>query len=264
MATKTKKAAEKKSAATAIVQVPAPGVAGVGFNPFADAETLATVASPKKSSSKNRDEVEIDGLDKLAAFKVLEKVLESEASLVEAAVRSEVVEKYIEGMMESGRKPDSFLGTGDTSSASCEIRRRGSNMPLDDDTVKSLTAKGIPVDKKVKVPQRYVLNPEASQDALVKLAALVKKDPELSNIIKIQPEEYSFVTNEATIEMLAKSQDRQLISDMVERVATFAVGKFKIDGAEIEQKSDGAKSVTPAAKAQAIAILQKMGVLPKK
>jgi hypothetical protein len=237
------------------------------FNPFASAPKVAPVSTPAKKGAKAREEVEIDGMDKLAAFKVLEKTLENEAGLIEQAVRDEVIEEYVSSMVETGKKPDSFVGIGDISSASCEIRRRGSNMPISPETAQALTERGIPVDKKVRVPERLVLNPEMSQEHLIRLAELVKKDPVLSKetVVMAQAEEFSYVTSESTLDMLAKTKDAGLIRQFLSQLATFAVGKFKIEGVEIESSEKNAegekiKSVTPAAKAKAIEILKKMGI----
>lgn len=261
-----------KAEQPAKVEQPAPRA----FNPFASAPKLEPTSSkPKAKGKKARDEFEIENLDKDAAFSVLEAVLKAEGDLVHEQVRQDSIEHYVDLMIEQGKKPDSWVGVGEFASASCEIRRRGSNMPIDEETAMALQSKGIPVDKKVRVPERLVLNPEfqndpSKQHLLQRLADIVAKDPVLSKetIVLNQPEEFSYITSEASLDVLAKTGDRGLIRQFVERLATFAVGKYKFDGMPIESSEktgDGkVKSVTPEAKAKAIEILQKIGVLPRK
>jgi hypothetical protein len=232
---------------------------------FGNVPTVAKVNKPAAKAGKDREEVELGPeLDSLAAFKVMEKVLGEEGGLLQKAVRNRVVEMFRERMIKDGKKPDNFLGVGERSSASCEIRRRGSDIPLDADTAAALESKGIPVDKKVKVPERLILNPELDQTTLMRLAELVKKDPVLKNqvVVMRQEEEYNYIVAESTMDMLAKSGDLELVQQMLEKLATFAVGKFKLDGLDIEAGEKEKKKVTPEAKAAALQILQDMGVLP--
>lgn len=141
-------------------------------------------------------------------------------------------------------------------------------MPLDEETALALQQRGISIEKKVKVPARFIINPEVPQDVLVRLAELVKTDPVLSGqtVVMKQPEEYSYVVGETTIDALAKTGDAEFILDMIEKCATFAVGKFKLDGMDIEATvrngEEKQKSVTPGAKAAALKILRSIGVFP--
>lgn len=272
--------AQPVTPAPATPRQPAPSGVGVrgavqAFNaadPFGAVPTTAPISPTKKGKGKEREAVEIENLDTLASFKVLEKVLEQEAGLIEANVRQLVIDRYVEAMAENGKKPDSFVGVGEHSSASCEIRRRGSNMPLDEETALALQGRGISVEKKVKVPSRFVINPEIPQDALQRLAELVKTDPVLSQhtVVMKQPEEYTWTTSETTLDALAQTKDAEFILDQLERLATFAVGKFKIDGVDIEaatgqtdEEGHKIKAVTPGAKARAIKHLTRIGVLPE-
>lgn len=262
-------AAIAKAEPAKVAQVAQPAQpAQAAFNPFASAPKLEKVAPPK-AKGKTRDEVELEGLDILAAFEVIEKVLEQEMGMIKSQVRQEVVDHYVTLMTNLGKKPDSFVGIGENSSASCEIRRRGSNMPMAPETAELLSQRGVSVSKNVKVPRRLVLNPDLPQEMLMKLAQIVQSDPELSkhHVVAEQEEEFSFCASETTLDELAATKDQEFIRSVVEQTATFAVGKFKLEGIEIESKSkDGdktSKAVTPTAKSAALAILQKIGVFPK-
>lgn len=232
-------------------------------NPFGSAKVLAPTAPAKKSKSKSRDEYEITDLDKDAAFQVVKKVLEDEGAIIHEQCRAEAQERYIELMIEMGRKPDSFVGEGERSKASCEMRKRASNLPVDPETVAKLQARGISVEKKVKVQKLYAFNPELSQEKLMEIGEVLAKAG-FGDVVVQQPEESIFVTTDATLDELARTGDRDFIREFVEKVSTISVGKFTIDGNPIEAGKGAEKAVTPEAKAAAIEILQKLGVLPKK
>jgi hypothetical protein len=249
-------------------QQPKPVGVGVksALDLFNNAPTVEKVEK-KKAGKKEREEVEIDDLDKLASFKVLEKVLEQEAKGLQARIREEVVNFFAERMAETGQTLSSFVGIDDCSTASCEIRRKGSNMPLDPETVERLIGAGLEscINRNVKVPERLILNPNLSQDSLVRLAELVKNDAVLKNevVVMRQEEEFTCVVSESGLDLIAKSRNAELILSVIEKMATFAIGKFKIDGESIEQGKDDDKCVTPNAKKRAIESLISFGVLPQ-
>lgn len=230
---------------TTAAQTPAAPV-----NPFLDAPKVATVTSiDAKKKGKRRDEVEIEGLKKVAALKMVADSIKNEADLRAEQVKAQVVEHYVDLMVESGRKPDSFVGVEDNASASCEIRKRGSNLSISEETAQKLVAVGVSVEKKVKVEQRLVLNPNLGNDELVKIKKVLDSNAETKNmqIVMVQPEEFTYVTTDTTLDELAALRKRELIAELVEAVATFAVGKYKIDSAD--------------PKADALAILKQLGVL---
>ena len=229
-------------------------------NPFGNVAEAPKITK-SKSKAKQRDTVDLgDKLDRLAAFKVIEKLLEGEAKLLQADVKDTVVGIFAEQAHETGKKPESFVGMGERAAASCELRRRGSNMPLTPEVAAELDALKIPYDKAVRVPERFVINPAIDQATLMHLASIVKSDPLLKdkNVVMKQAEESSSVVSDATIDALCKSTSVETCKMLLEKVATFAIGKFQFDGAAIEAD----KTVTESAKAIAIGLLQQMGVLP--
>lgn len=231
-------------------------------NPFGIVAEAPKTAKPK-AKGKEREQVELGSkLDKLAAFKVIEKLLEDEGKLIQNEVKEEVITLFAEKAHESGKKPESFVGLGERAQASCELRRRGSNMPISPEVADELTQLGIPFEKNIKVPERFVINPALDQETLMHLGKLVQNDPLLKgkNVVMKQAEEHTQVVSEETIEALAKNTSVETCKMLLEKVATFAIGKFNFDGCAIE---DGDKHVTENAKAIAISLLQEMGVLPQ-
>lgn len=219
-------------------------------NPFLDAPKVATVHSiDSKKKGKQRDEVEIEGLKKVAALKLVADQIKNEADMRAEEVKAKAIEHYVDLMVETGRKPESFVGVEDNASASCEIRKRGSNLSISEETAQKLVASGVSVEKKIKVEQRLVINPNLGNDELVKIKKVLDSNAETKNmqIVMVQPEEFTYVTTENTIDELASTRQRELIAELVEAVASFAVGKYKIDSAD--------------PKADALAIIKQLGFL---
>lgn len=238
-----------------------PVSAPANINPFASAPEAPKVAKPSKAK-RERVAVELgDKLDRLAAFKVFHKLIDGEAKILEAEVREDVIARFAETACSTKSRPESFIGTGERATASCEIRRRGSNMPISDEVRADLDHLGIPYDTLDKVPERFIINPEIDQDTLAHLAKIVQTDPKLKGktIVMKQSQEATHVVSEATIDGLASVTTPETCKALLEKVATFAIGKFNFDGAAIE---GGDKNVTPEAKAIALSLLQEMGVLP--
>lgn len=241
----------KKSSAAAVV------------NPFAVVPPLAPVV---KIDKKEKKEIEIEGMELLAALQVLIKSIEGETELLQKAVKEKAIENFISQMLKTGKKPDSYLGVEAIAQASCEIRKRGSNLAVSEDAAKKLAEHGIMLEKKVNIPARYVFNPNLTQEQLMAVGEVLATNPKLRSIevmveengkvvkkpladeiVKLQPEEAYYATSDSTLDQLAATQNELLIRATVESAAVFAVGKFKLDCAD--------------PKAKAIEIAKKKGVL---
>lgn len=231
---------------------------------FGNEPVAPKVFKTKKSKAAPRKEINLGSdFDTLAAFKVFEKLLEQEGKRLRDEKKQDVIEIFTKAAIKYGKKPESFVGTGEVSSASCEIRKRGKNMPLDPEVAELLKDMGIPINETIKVEERIILNPELDQKSLVRLSELIKKDKLLSKeqIMLPQGKEFTYTVADSTIDMLAK-KDLETFQTYIEQVAVFAIGKFKLEGEGIESGVKEEKAVTPEAKAMAIAILQDVGVLP--
>ena len=234
-------------------------------NPFADAPVMAPIIKAAKSKAKKREEVEIGPmLDKLAAFKVVETMLEAEAKLLRKQVDEITEHEFISQMIESGKKPESFIGVGERAQAMCGFSKKASNVALSAEIIERFDALQIPYEKDVKVPARLVINPDLDQALLQHLAELVKKDPRFKGetVVMMQVEEVKYVVSEDTIATLA-GKSEEVVSELFRSVGTLTVSKFKFDDAEITSKHGDVTMPTEDAKAVAISLLQDMGVLPK-
>ena len=218
------------------------------------------VGKPSKKKG-DREEFDLgDNLDLLASFAVLEKLLKSEAELVKAGIKEAVITHFADEGKAHAKKPDSFVGVGDRSTASCELRRNGSNRPLTPDVLELLDKYGVEYGENEIIPARFVFNPDLDQVTLEHLSKIITTDPVLKdkNIVMRQEEKKTYIVEDKTLDQVAKLPvaDQKLL---LEKVATIAIGKFTLDDAKIEDN----KTVTVDAKATAISILQGIGVLPK-
>jgi hypothetical protein len=231
-------------------------------NVFDNAPVVATKPL-KVGKSQERMRIVLsskDKLDKFAAICVVMKSLEGEAKVIESEVKDEVRTIFAKQAILYKKHPDSFVGVGDRATASCELRRRGSNMPITADLVAILEENNIPVGKNEKVPERFVFNPDLDQADLVYIGQLLAADPKLrgKQIVMKQQEQSTFVVTEDSLTQLALCGDESFIASMYEKLCTTAVGKFALDNEAIEQN----KCVTPDAKAAALATCVEMGLFP--
>lgn len=215
-------------------------------NPFEAAVELSPVSAGKKE--KTRKQTEMENLELLAALQVIKKAIEEEADLLQAQIRNKAIEEFIEVMKSSGKKPESFLAVEGLAQANCEIRKRGSNLAVSAEVAEKLSAQGIELEKKVKIPERFVFNPELTQEQLMVVGEVLASNAKTKNlqVVARQPEEYYYATTDTTLDQISQ-QNENFIRETLESCAVFSVGKFKLD------------CVDP--KGKAIEIAKKKGVL---
>ena len=224
---------------------------------FGQAPEVVTGAKKTKSG---RSEIDLVGLDKVAAMNILVNALEEEAKGELERIKEEITAIFVKQAMASGKRPDSFVGRGKVSSASCELRKKASTSPLSDEMVKILQSNGLEacIDKKVKSSQMYVINQDLPQEVLERLAEVVTRDPDLKNhkIVLNRPEEYSYIVSDSALDLLAKHNDESFAFEVINKISTISCGKFKISGDD-----EGSKSITPYAKQKSLEILIESGVI---
>jgi len=238
---------------------------------FGSAPTAQPVFPTKKSGSSEREVVALGAnLDQLAAVKVLISALEGVGGQLEGEMKERAYGIYAQKAISSKKHPSSFVGAGDIATASVEMRRRGSNMPINDtDVINSLKELGVPLTKHVKIPERFTFNNEMLQQEAIRkaISEAFMSHPVLKGIapqlIVKQEEEFSWTTTDSTLQMAAEKLDIQSYQQFVPYLSTLAIGKFQLNGEAITAGEKGEeKQVTQTAKATAIGMLQDMGVLP--
>jgi len=241
-------------------------------NLFSGAGKAPDIFKVKKSNKKEREEIDFgDELDELAAIEVLIDSLEGIGKQLKAEMGELAYEAYADRAFEHKKHPSSFVALGEVATASVEMRRRGANMPIvDPEVLKDLNKLKIPLQKNVKIPERYVLNQELIQKEEIRnaISEALSSHPKLKNIvgdlIQLQGEEYTYCTNETTLEIAAQKLTKEQYVQYIPFLSTLAIGKFHLNGEAITEGKKEDKVVTNEAKSLAIKMLQERGILPKK
>ena len=214
-----------------------------------DAATLfgrvpALPATTKASKAKRqREEVDLGpGLDYLAALMVCGKAITETAEQMQQALKHQVLDRFAVTMQETGKRPESFVGTSGRATASCELRRASPASKLSEDTVQRLATLDIPYGRKETVAARLVINPAivSDQDILRIVAEALRNEPRLKDVTVVMKQEAEFyhVVAEDTLDRLATTaQDANLleIRELLEKVSTVAIGKFALKNTEPER-----------------------------
>lgn len=197
--------------------------------------TKAAAAAPKapaKSKKPDKVSVPIKGMKRYAAicqvFTSVETIKKTLASDIKTRILAHFV---VEGMKTKGR-PVNFQGSEDGATGSCELRVRGSNIPLSETEQALLTEHDIPFETTDRVTETYIINPAYAQDeamlALVsKALEKVKGLPE--DFIQLQSEKSAIVTAESVTSVFAL-EDVALVTELLPIVTVIAAGKTKVGG----------------------------------
>lgn len=219
----------------------------------------------KKAKTAERERISFGSdLDKLAAIKTLAEALEGLGDQLEGELKVRARGVYAEDATTSKSHPSSFIAEGEVSSASVEMRKKASNQPLGEQILPVLEGFKIPFEKKVKVEARYTFDDQLLSNPEVRKAVseALSSHPVLKtiapNLVKFQPEQFTYVVTDNTLEMAAKNLTKEQYMEIISEISTLALGKWHLNGANIKSE----KTVTNAAKSLAIGMLQEMGVLP--
>lgn len=200
--------------------------------------TALAAPKPKKVAKRGQDREHIDmgtDLDYLAAIGVVTKALDEMQKTLRAEQQRLALAHFSERMVERRTKPDAFIGTGKKCEAYVGVTRKGSNRPLDEETVARLQKMKVPVSEVEAVPERLVINPDILKDqkTLRVLAEAIQNTKELEGVPVIlkQEAQSSFVTNDETLPALARAvKNVDQAEEMLPKVAGITIGKFQIGG----------------------------------
>jgi hypothetical protein len=211
---------------------------------------------PKTKGKKHRLEIPMEGLDPVAALGVVEKALKAVSKQLVGEIKDRIVGIFLGQMTASGIKPDGFTAIGPLATGLCGLKKRGSNLSVDEATAIRLRAKGIHLDLIEKVPERLVINPEVLKDqaAIAAVAEAIKGHPALEGITVImqQKAETRYAVSDETLPQLARSAGEfEDLREILGNVAIVTLGRFEFRGC-----SDSSDQ-----KRKAIEILEEAGIL---
>jgi hypothetical protein len=201
---------------------------------FKNLKAAPKAKAPAKSGKTVREEIELGiDLDYIAAAGVVMKALEGVSKTLRAEMIGAITGIFAEKMIKTRSKPEAFIGVGGEAKAYIGVTRKGSNRPLDPETVDRLDAMGVPMTKVEKMPDRLIINPDLlnDQETLKVLADLIADHPKLKDVPVIlhQEGESGHVTNDETLPALARLvADETEAADLLTRVAGFTIGKFQV------------------------------------
>lgn len=146
---------------------------------FSTAKTIAT--KPTAKAKKEKRSIELPGLSDVAKLDALIKA----ATAMKATLENEIkVVGFAEFMKNAdGKRPENFEGVDGEAKASVELRKRGTNSPLNEDEVAALATVGITPFEQVVTPELFAINPKYIEDA----ALITKVEKALAKIV---PEDF--------------------------------------------------------------------------
>jgi len=192
-------------------------------NPFANAKVIAAVKSTKKDDKKK---VQIDGLNTLANIDAVMKALKAMRDTVEVDIKTAQKDYFVAEAVRTGTRPDNFRGIDGNASASCELRTRGTNSPLNPEEVKLCKEYGLPTATETSVQETFIINPEylgngALLERVGAAIAKVKDIPE--DFIKKQEAVSKTVVDAKALEVLCATKDANKISTLLGVVGVLAL-----------------------------------------
>jgi hypothetical protein len=174
-------------------------------------QAKATAPAPAKSNKKDkRDQVDLAGLEDVAAVDALIKSLTALKDALKAPVLDQMREIFIE-------EPKNFLAVEGNATASAELRKRSTASPLKPDEVAMLAEEEIPVEEVEDQAEHFFVNPTYAGDSalLEKVSkALAKIGGMPEDFIQFQPKITKTVVGEKTFEK-AMEVDPEKFIDIV-------------------------------------------------
>ena len=192
-----------------------------------------TIAAPKAAKAKAvKTEVQMAGLQQYAELKALQGAIAAVIGTLENELKGTAFDMFIETAEETHKAPESFNGVEGIASVSVQMRKRGTNSPLNADELAVLEAAGLTAFEETSVQELYAINPVYAADnkLLAKVSkALEKIVPE--DFIMRQEKKAKMVVSADTMEAAFKMAT--IDPDVIKVVTTMAL-KPKLETVDID------------------------------
>jgi hypothetical protein len=192
---------------------------------------VKTVSKPSPKGKATKASIKIDGLLQFAALNNAMGTIETLKKTYEDEVKTQMLAQFITAGSASGLKPESFEGTEDQATASCEIRKRSIRSVLSSTDRAILADHKIPVEETTSETETLIFNPAYLNDAklMAKIEAALNKIPGLpDDIIMKQEGVTTFTVSDATVNAVFATKDKAKLELLIPIVTTLAV-KPKLD-----------------------------------
>ncbi len=190
---------------------------------FTKAKVIENPA-PAKGKPDNKQKIAVEGLRKLAVVDNVVKAFTALQATLAQTCKEDITNTFIGIGKQTMRRPENFRGTdGEGVTASCELRVRGGQSPVNDEEAAILTAAGIPLKEVVIKEDAYIINPEYFNDQ-----ALLEKVSEVLSKVKGLPDNFilrqqKLVKKVADDDTVNAVFEKGLAASLLPLVATMAI-----------------------------------------
>ena len=202
---------------------------------FKNAKTLANAAPSPKGKKKERDVVEIKGVERLVYLDVAIKMLGAAKEKIESAITEKARTRFMRVIKQNGGKPpESFNGIEGLAEINFQLRRRSSNSALNEEELKSLADAKIKATREVITPQLVAINPAYADDKeLLKKVERALKKIVPDDFMVLQEEKVKYIISDECLSSVLKSNNAELV-----KLATTLIAKplaIEIEPSEIAE-----------------------------
>lgn len=189
--------------------------------------TNAAVVEEKKTpaKAKKKDVVQTEGLHYYGALCAVKKATEANIGVVGASIKSEMMGRFIEEGIRIKRKPESYKGEENGTTASLEFRCRGTNSPLSEEERALLDENEIKYDEQVAREETFIINPDYADLSDPKNAEMLAKVEEAlssiglpANFIMRQQKLSKHVVTDETIEQVFSLTTTEVVTEGKKKV----------------------------------------------
>jgi len=125
--------------------------------------TAATVApKPKASKAKQREVIQVEGLEAYSAVDAFMKTLEGLKEQMRAKIEATMVPAFIKNGMSAKKRPENLEGEDGLAVASLQLKKRSVRSSLTEEEVALLAEHKIETETNVVVPAAFIVNQKYS------------------------------------------------------------------------------------------------------
>lgn len=200
-----------------------PKLAPRGANLFAAASAIAP--KPKSPKASLKPEVQVERLELYAAIAAATKSLVSMLETVGEQVKDTITAHFVEKGIQQGAQPLNFDGIDGRARASCQIKKRSSNSPLDATEVALLEKHGIPMETVTDVVETFIINPAHATNAelLERVSRALEKVPGLpADFIQKQVGTPKVIATTETLPAIFKLK-REALEEVIRTAGVIAI-----------------------------------------
>ena len=198
-------------------------------NLFATAKVIAPKVTKAKAA---KTEITMPGLQQYAELKALQGAIAAVLGTMETEIKGTAFDMFIETAEATHKAPESFNGTEGIASVNVQMRKRGTNSPLNDAELAILTDAGLTAYEETSVQELFAINPTYATDdkLLAKVSKALEKIVPADFIMK-QDKKAKMVVSAETMESAFRMST--INPDVIKIVTTMAL-KPKLESVDID------------------------------